>query len=114
MTDERRCGIVLTTVSDEERARGLARTVVERRLAACVSIVPGVRSVYRWRGSISEDGEVLLIIKTAADRFEELRATLREIHPYELPEIVLVPLGDGDPDYLRWLDASVRPEGTVR
>ena len=103
----RSLAVVLTTVSNEEQAASLASALVERRLAACVNIVRGVRSIYRWKGEICKDEECLLVIKTAADRFPDLCHTIRELHPYELPEIVLLPIAGADADYAAWLDDSV-------
>lgn len=84
-------------------APALARALVEARLAACVNLLPGVRSVYRWQGAVEESDETLLLIKTAADRFEALKAELLRLHPYELPEIIAVPLTHAHTPYLQWL-----------
>ena len=81
---------------------------MERGLAACVNIVPGVTSVYRWRGQVQAEGERLLLIKTGAQRFEALRETLVALHPYELPEVIALPLQAGHAPYLAWLDEAVR------
>ncbi|HKQ59784.1 MAG TPA: divalent-cation tolerance protein CutA [Candidatus Polarisedimenticolaceae bacterium] len=103
-----RCVLVLTTAGSADQADGLAQALVERRLAACVNVVAGVRSTYRWRGVIEREAELLLVIKTVERLFEPVRAAIRELHGYELPEVVCVPLAAGDPDYLRWLEESVR------
>ena len=95
--------VVLTTASSGEQAETLARALVDRRLAACVSVVPGVRSFYRWKGEVHADDEHLLVIKAAASAFEALRTAIRELHPYDTPEIVLLRIDAGDPDYLAWL-----------
>ena len=95
--------LVLTTVGDAFDARGLAHELVEARLAACVNIIERVRSVYRWDGSVSEDGEQLLIIKTSSDRVDELREGLLARHPYEVPEFVVVPVSETSDAYGRWL-----------
>lgn len=84
-------------------APALARALVEARLAACVNLLPGVRSVYRWQGVVEESDETLLLIKTAATRFEALKAELLRLHPYELPEIIAVPLTHAHTPYLQWL-----------
>lgn len=97
------CQLVLTTCPDADTAGRIARTLVEERLAACVNVLPPMRSVYRWKGQVEEAGEVLLLIKTSGTRFAALRERLRALHPYELPEIVAVPIVDGLPDYLAWL-----------
>ena len=99
--------VALSTVGSAEDAERIARALVERRLAACVNVVPGVVSVYRWRGGVERDEERLLVIKTRADRLEALREALVEIHPYELPELVAMPIQAGHAPYLAWLDESV-------
>jgi periplasmic divalent cation tolerance protein len=102
--------LVLSTCPDEDAARSLARGLVAERLAACVNIVPGLLSVYRWQGEIDTASEHLLVIKTESAAFEAVKSYLRRHHPYELPEIVAVPIGGGSPEYLDWLSACLRPE----
>jgi periplasmic divalent cation tolerance protein len=99
--------LVLTTVARAEDAERIAEELVGRRLAACVNVLPGVRSIYRWKGAVERDEERLLVIKTRADRFEALRETLLALHPYEVPEVVAVPIEGGSAPYLHWLDESV-------
>ena len=99
--------VTLTTVATAEDAERIARSLVERRLAACVNVVPGVVSVYRWKGEVCRDEERLLVIKTRGDRLEALREALVGLHPYELPELVAVPIAAGHEPYLAWLDESV-------
>ena len=99
--------VALSTVGSAEEADRLARALVERRLAACVNVVPGVVSHYRWQGELQRDEERLLVIKTRAERIEALRDALRELHPYELPELVAFEISDGSPEYLKWLDEGV-------
>jgi len=99
--------VAFSTVGSGEDAERIARTLVERRLAACVNVVPGLVSIYRWKGAVERDEERLLIIKTRAERLEGLRAALLELHPYELPELVALPIEGGHPPYLAWLDESV-------
>jgi len=99
--------IVLSTVREPEDALRLARALVEQGLAACVNIVPGVTSVYRWQGKVEAEPERLLVIKTRAERFEELRATLVSLHPYEVPEVLALAVQAGHAPYLAWLDACV-------
>ncbi len=99
--------VILSTVGSEEEASRIAGALVERRLAACVNVVPGVKSTYRWKGSVETAGEWLLVIKTARDRFEAVRAAIRELHSYEVPEVVMIDVADGDAAYLRWIDESV-------
>jgi periplasmic divalent cation tolerance protein len=95
--------IILTTVASVDAAETLARSLVEERLAACVNIVDRVQSIYRWKGAVESEKEVLLIIKTVARRVTELEARLHELHPYEVPEfVVLQPESLSEP-YLAWL-----------
>jgi periplasmic divalent cation tolerance protein len=105
--------VALTTVATAEDAERLACALVERRLAACVNVVPGVVSHYRWKGELQRDQERLLVIKTRAQRLDALRAALAELHPYELPELVALEIAAGHAPYLAWLDDSVR-EGSRR
>lgn len=103
MSDRR---VVLCTVARAEDADRIADQLVERRLAACVNVLPGVRSVYRWRGRVERDEEHLLVIKTTAHRFEALRDEIVRLHPYDVPEIVALTIEAGHRPYLDWLDAS--------
>ncbi|MDH5631524.1 MAG: divalent-cation tolerance protein CutA [Gammaproteobacteria bacterium] len=95
--------IVLTTCPNRDTAQTLAKTLVEQNLAACVNIIDGVRSVYKWNGGIQDDAELLLLIKSPVEHFPVLRDRLLELHPYELPEIVTVPVTDGLAGYLDWI-----------
>jgi periplasmic divalent cation tolerance protein len=104
MTDKK---LVLTTASSSDEARRIARALVERRLAACVNILPQIESVYRWKGKVEEAQEWLLIIKTTAAGFERVRDVIRELHSYELPECVCVSIEDGSPEYLKWIGEAV-------
>ena len=99
--------VVLSTVGSEEDAARIARSLVEQGLAACVNVVPGVTSFYRWKGEIACDAEWLMVMKTTAARFEQLRKTLVELHPYDVPEVVALPVERGHSPYLDWIDASV-------
>jgi periplasmic divalent cation tolerance protein len=99
--------VVLSTVGGAEDAERIAERLVEQGLAACVNVLPGVVSIYRWKGRVERDEERLLLIKTRAERFEELRETIVSLHPYEVPEIVALPVIAGHQPYLDWLDASV-------
>lgn len=99
--------LVLTACPDQASAEDLARCLVEGRLAACVNILPGVRSVYRWQDAVQSDDELLLIIKTRADGVQSLIRVVQERHPYELPEVVSVPIDTGLGQYLGWINASV-------
>ncbi len=95
--------VVLTTVGTEEQANLISRELVERRLACCVNIVPGIRSVYRWQGKICRDGELMLLIKSNKEEFEDVAETIRELHSYEVPEILAFDVARGDADFLQWL-----------
>jgi periplasmic divalent cation tolerance protein len=95
--------LVLSTCPDANTAQRLARTLVEARLAACVSLVGPVTSIYRWRDAVETTGETLLLIKTAAERYAGLEEALRAMHPYEVPEIVAVPVERGLSNYLDWV-----------
>ena len=95
--------LVLATVGSGEQAESIARELVKRRLAACVSIVGQICSVFMWKGEVTEEGEKLLIIKSEARLFPRLMETIHELHSYEVPEILAVPIRDGDPKYLEWL-----------
>jgi periplasmic divalent cation tolerance protein len=97
---------VVTTVGTEEQANLIARELIVRRLAACVNILPGVRSVYRWQGKIASDAEYLLIAKTREEDFEPVSAAIKELHSYDVPEILTFGVGRGDPDFLAWIAAS--------
>ena len=100
--------IVFTTVGAVHDAERLARDLVERQLAACVNIIDQIRSVYRWKGEIQEDGEKLLIIKTLPDRIDELTARLHAIHPYDVPEFVVVESHSVSEKYGEWLMEAIR------
>ncbi|HEX7181760.1 MAG TPA: divalent-cation tolerance protein CutA [Thermoanaerobaculia bacterium] len=102
--------VVVTTVGTEEQAYLIAREIVSRRQAACVNIVPGIRSIYRWKGKICKDGELLLIVKTLEDEFEGVMATIRELHSYELPEILAFNVSRGERGFLEWIRSSVDKE----
>lgn len=96
--------MVFSTCGSTEEAETIARRLVESRLAACVNVVAGVRSIYRWRGAIEDAPESLLIIKSSRDLFGRLRAELEKAHSYEVPEVVALTIVDGSPGYLRWLE----------
>jgi periplasmic divalent cation tolerance protein len=99
--------LVLTTLGAGTDAEALARTVVEERLAACVNVLPPMTSIYRWKGQIEDDREHQIIIKTTAGRVAALQHRLRELHPYELPEFLVLPAGGGAEAYLSWVRESV-------
>jgi len=105
MTNETQ--IVLCTVPDEAAARRIASALVEEQLAACVNIVPGITSVYRWKDAIETAPELLLIIKTTPGVYTRLQDRIHALHPYELPEIIAVSIDRGLPDYLAWITTSL-------
>ena len=98
--------IILNTCPDQETANKLATLLVEKRLAACVNIIPGLSSVYQWQGEIHNDQECLLIIKTSEPRYKAVEQELKEHHPYELPEIIAVPVEKGEKNYLNWIQSA--------
>jgi len=95
--------IVMTTAGSQEEARKIAHALVERRLAACVNIVPQIESIYRWQQKIETATEWLLLIKTQAESFERVRAAIKELHSYELPECVMLEVSAGSSEYLNWI-----------
>lgn len=109
MTGSHDTRIILSTAPPGD-ASGLARDLVERRLAACVNIVPGVSSVYRWEGKVESEIEALLIIKCVEDRVEALLSKLVDLHPYEVPEALVLPLQGGAEDYMAWVRDSCAPD----
>jgi periplasmic divalent cation tolerance protein len=100
--------VCLMTCPNPETAQSLAKQLLEKRLVACVNLVPQVTSMYWWEGQIQQDSEVLLIAKTVAERVAELKALLPELHPYDVPELVVLPVEDGLPAYLNWVKTEVR------
>jgi len=105
MTDEI---VVLSTCSSAEEAERLARLLVEERLAACVSVVPGVRSFYRWQGAVDCAAECMLLAKSSRGLFPALAAALEREHSYEVPELLALPVSEGSANYLNWLAANLR------
>jgi periplasmic divalent cation tolerance protein len=99
--------LVLTTLGADTDAPAFARTLVEERLAACVNVLPPMTSIYRWKGSVEKEREQQLLIKTAADRVEALAARLRELHPYELPEFIVLN-AEASTAYAEWVDDNTR------
>jgi periplasmic divalent cation tolerance protein len=99
--------VVLTTCESEEQAQRIARSLVEKRLAACVNILPKARSVYHWKGAIEEAQELILLIKSRRDIFETLRAELLKMHSYEVPEAIALSVVDGSHAYLAWIDREL-------
>jgi len=102
--------VVFSTCSTPEEAAKIARKLIDERLAACVNVAPRVRSFYRWKGAIEEADECMLVIKSSRDLFERLRLELEKAHTYEVPEVVAVPVVDGAPNYLNWVDTELKLE----
>ena len=103
--------IVLSTFPADQDPAALARTLIEERLAACVNVLPPMQSMYRWQGRIEQATEHQLVIKTTAERVEALKARLTELHPYDVPEILVLPAAGGSDAYLAWVAESIRLEG---
>jgi periplasmic divalent cation tolerance protein len=100
--------LVLSTAGSDAEARKIAQALVERKLAACVNIVPRIQSVYRWQGKVESAEEFLLIVKTSRERQEQVCSAIRELHSYELPECVAISIDDGSADYLQWIADSLK------
>ncbi len=98
--------VVLTTCDSPQQAESVARRLLEKRLAACVNILSGARSIYRWKGAIEEAAELVLLIKSRRDLFPALRAELSRVHSYEVPEVIALPVVDGSEAYLAWLEGE--------
>ena len=107
MVDE--CCVVLVTAPSREVADQIATTVVEERLAACCNVVPSITSIYRWKGELCRDDEALLVIKTRRKCFEALRARIVELHSYDVPEVIALPIVDGYAPYLQWISEETSP-----
>jgi periplasmic divalent cation tolerance protein len=99
--------LVLSTCPDQAVADRLARLLLENNLTACVNVVPGLMSIYRWQGQIERSQEFLLLIKTVEDQYQAVETCIRKHHPYELPEIIAIPIEQGLPEYLRWIDSCI-------
>ena len=102
--------IVFVTAPNGEEAAKIGRALVEERLAACANIIPSVRSIYRWKGEVCDDSECLLVIKTLWDRFGELERRVKELHSYEVPEIIALRVVNGSQEYLDWVEENSWPE----
>jgi len=100
--------LIISTVDTMDLAGKIAHAIVNEGKAACVNIVPGIRSIYRWEGETCDDQELLLLIKTSGIMFDQARECIRRLHTYDTPEIIAVPIKAGDPHYLKWLHAQIR------
>lgn len=105
--------VVFSNCGTAEEAHRVARGLVESRLAACVNIIPGIRSVYHWQGSIEEASEWTLLIKTRRSLFQRLSMELRSIHSYQVPEVIAVPIVDGQQDYLEWIERECANDSSL-
>lgn len=99
--------VVFSTFPSEDKAAEVARVLVEERLVACVNIVPAIKSIYRWQGAVQEEAETLAILKTSRDQFDALAERLSKLHPYDVPELVAMPVTAGLGPYLAWVISSV-------
>ena len=99
--------VVLSTCASPDEAGRIARGLVEKRLAACVNVLPGIRSIYRWQGAVEDEAEVLLVIKSSRALFNQLRIELERMHSYEVPEAIAIPVVEGSERYLAWMDREL-------
>ncbi len=104
--------LILSTTDSLELAQKIASVLVETRAAACVNIIPGMRSIYRWEGKICNEEECLLLIKSSQRNFEKVRDTIRRLHSYQVPEIIAIPIAAGDSSYLAWLNEAIGNKGS--
>lgn len=109
--DARDARVVLVTTPDADTARRIARTLVEEQLAACGNVVPQIASIFRWQGAVQEEAEALLVLKTSAGRLAALTERVGRLHPYDVPEVLALPVAEGNQPYLDWLGASVARGG---
>jgi periplasmic divalent cation tolerance protein len=112
MGSERPVAVVLTTAPSADVAESLASRLVDEGLAACVNVIPGVTSIFRWEGATQREAEILLVVKTTADRVSALRDRIVGLHPYEVPEVVALPVSDGHAAYLAWVRAETAHGGS--
>ncbi|MCL4163032.1 UNVERIFIED_CONTAM: hypothetical protein GTU68_015190 [Idotea baltica] len=103
-----RAVLVISTFANEDSARQFGTTAVESQLAACVNLIPGVTSIYQWKGKLEEEGEVIALMKTTEGKLEDLEAFVQKNHPYDEPEFIVVPIEAGSTGYLNWIRGSIR------
>ncbi len=101
---------ILVTTPDNTTAERIAYQLLEKKLAACINIVPNLTSIYKWMGKIETSQETLMIIKTKTELFEEIKKEIRRIHPYQVPEIISIPIQDGNKEYLKWIEEETTNE----
>ena len=100
--------IIITTVNTDSAAKKIAQSLIEEKLAACVNIIPSVTSVFRWKGKVSAEPELILIAKSEEKLFNEIKDKILSLHPYELPEIITVPITNGSKEYLKWIETNLK------
>ncbi|WP_456406449.1 divalent-cation tolerance protein CutA [Caldithrix abyssi] len=100
--------VVFCTTPDTKTAEAIAQKLVENGLAACCNLIPGLTSIYTWKGKVQKDAEVLMMIKTDDRQYEKLEQTIKELHPYEVPEVIALDIKKGSKDYLKWIQEVVR------
>jgi periplasmic divalent cation tolerance protein len=101
--------VVMTTLPDAGVAKALVRSLVDRRMIACGTVIDPVTSIYRWKGAVEESNEVQVLIKTHRDRFAELETAMRDLHPYDVPELLALPVAEGLNDYMTWVKTETAP-----
>jgi periplasmic divalent cation tolerance protein len=99
--------VVLTTCASADEAEKIARALVSKKLAACVNMLPAVRSIYRWKGAVEDAQEIQLVMKSSRGLFDEVRAEIEKLHSYEMPEVIAIPIVDGSEAYLDWLNREL-------
>ena len=109
MTETEKYQVIMTTCPDLELAERIARELVDRKLGACVQIIPGVQSYFRWQGKIEKAAEYLVLIKTTVGNYQDVEKRIKQLHSYELPEIIALPITAGGRDYLAWIDDNTKP-----
>ncbi len=107
MTMQSTYQIILCTCPDKESAENIARQLINDKIAACINILPGITSIYTWQGNIETDQEHLLLIKTRKDRFQTVEKSIQTCHPYEIPEIIAIPVENGLAEYLQWIESCL-------
>ena len=108
MVENKQYIVVFVTAKDISQARKIAQDLLEEKLIACANIMDGVQSFFWWKGKINESSEVMLALKTRRDLFDRIVSRVRSLHIYDTPEVIALPIVDGSPDYLKWIDSSVR------